>query len=140
RNSCSSGILWSDDSALTASGVDVVRFLETGIVPSSFRWKNVTRTFYACIILSNLPLEKPLPVHNYRDGVRATARVPAPHHPNPRPYHDYDGVGRVHCKGVGGVGSGGDPCGRPGPHTAWQVQVSERIARGCPRAYLSACF
>src|SRR5581483_11404641 len=71
RNSCSSGILWSDDSALTASGVDVVRFLETGIVPSSFRWKNVTRTFYACIILSNLPLEKPLPVHNYRDGVQS---------------------------------------------------------------------
>src|SRR5581483_150010 len=109
RNSCSSGILWSDDSALTASGVDVVRFLETGIVPSSFRWKNVTRTFYACIILSNLPLEKPLPVHNYRDGVpdNAGARsletgprpLPRVHHAHPsrsdrsRLLHDSAGLG-----------------------------------------------
>src|SRR5581483_3006980 len=44
-------------------------YTQFGMV-SSFRWKNVTRTFYACIILSNLPLEKPLPVHNYRDGVQ----------------------------------------------------------------------
>src|SRR5260221_9217877 len=69
RNSCSSGILWSDDSIFAASAVDVVRFLETGIVSSLFCWKNVTRTFYACSILSNLPLEKWLPVHNKRDGV-----------------------------------------------------------------------
>jgi len=50
--------------------VDVVRFLGTGIVSSLFCWKNVTRTFYACIILSNPPLEKCLPVHNKRDGVQ----------------------------------------------------------------------
>ncbi len=66
-------MLWSDDSTLTASGVDVVRFLDTGRVPSLFRWKNVTSVFDACSILSNLPLEKPLPVHNYRDGVRRFA-------------------------------------------------------------------
>src|SRR6266699_6596882 len=71
RNSCSSGILWSDDSIFAASAVDVVRFLETGIVSSLFCWKNVTRTFYACSILSNLPLEKCLPVHNKRDGVQS---------------------------------------------------------------------
>ncbi len=68
-------MLWSDDSTLTASGVDVVRFLDTGRVPSLFRWKNVTSVFDACSILSNLPLEKALLVHNTRDGVgkRATA-------------------------------------------------------------------
>src|SRR5712692_6083104 len=31
RKSCSCGIFWSDDSTLTASDVDVVRFLGTGI-------------------------------------------------------------------------------------------------------------
>src|SRR5713226_10633236 len=73
RNSCSSGMLWSDDSTLTASGVDVVRFLDTGRVPSLFRWKNVTSVFDACSILSNLPLEKALLVHNIRDGVTSGA-------------------------------------------------------------------
>src|SRR6266699_2564353 len=57
-------------SIFAASAVDVVRFLETGIVSSLFCWKNVKRTFYACSILSNLPLEKCLPVHNKRDGVK----------------------------------------------------------------------
>src|SRR5258707_5472623 len=75
RTSCSAGILWSDDSICAASAVDVVRFLETGIVSSLFCWKNVTRTFYACSILSNLPLEKCLPVHNKRDGVERNVEV-----------------------------------------------------------------
>ena len=36
RKSCSSGIWESDDSPLAPSEVDVLRFLDTGIVPSLF--------------------------------------------------------------------------------------------------------
>ena len=34
---------------------------------------------------------------------RATARVPTPHHPNPRPYHDYDGKWGAFIVGAGVV-------------------------------------
>src|SRR5438034_9334311 len=71
RESCSSGILCSDDSPFAPSEVNVVRFFGPGIVPSLFSWKNVTVTSYACSILSDSPLEKALPVHNKRDGVPA---------------------------------------------------------------------
>ncbi len=40
---------------------------------SLFCYKNVTETFYACNLLSNLSLWKALPVHNYRHGVEIDA-------------------------------------------------------------------
>src|SRR5216684_3888997 len=47
---------------------------------------------------------------------RATARVPSPHQPYPRPYKDtLLLIGSSYlCKGGSGVEWGGDPCGRPG--------------------------
>src|SRR6266566_3417539 len=63
-------MLCSAESPFVESGCGMVCFLDTGIVPSLFCWKNVTVTFYACIFISKSPLEKALPVHKKRHGVK----------------------------------------------------------------------
>ncbi len=55
-------------------------------------------------------------------GPRATARVPSQPLIHPRPYNECYQASqkRSHCKGGGGVGTGGDPCGRPRTLPVWE--------------------